>query len=135
MSKHTHALLLGTALLLLAPASVGPTTTNAAAAPSGPQRHAPCQESPAEYRDICEWLGARYAAGGSNNREVRLLNGETVAAANWRIAGVRSHAVLLDKESPRDAALLIQYRDIRMLEGDGSGRTIIHLRRNQERAQ
>jgi hypothetical protein len=133
MSKHTHALLVGTALLLLAPAFAGRATPNAAA-PADPQRHAPCQESPAEYRDICDWLGARYSAGGGN-REVRLLNGETVAAANWRIASVRSHAVFLDKESPRDAALLIQYRDIRMLESDGSGKTIIHLRRDRDRAQ
>lgn len=134
MSKHKHALLLGTALLLLAPAFVGRTTPNAAAAPAGPQKYAPCQESPAEYRDICDWLGAKYSAAGGN-RDVRLLNGDTVAAANWRIANVRSHAVLLEKDTPRDAALLIQYRDIRMLESDGSGKTIIHLRRNQDRAQ
>jgi len=129
MSKHTHALTVGMALLLLAPAFAGRATPNAAAAPADPQRYAPCQESPAEYRDICEWLGARFAAGG--NRDVRILNGDT-GAGFWRIASVRSHAVLLEKDSPRGATLLIQYRDIRMLESEASGRTTIHLRRSRD---
>ena len=130
MSKRIHTLLLGAAVLSAA-AYATPTPSLAAEAPGGgPQATVTCNDTPPEYHEICAWLGGKVR---DDKRAARILHGDT-GSGEWKIVAVRSRAVYLGRDDQKEASLLVHYRDIRMLESDASGKTTIHLRKDQHQA-
>jgi hypothetical protein len=115
-------LLVAAFLLTIAVASRTTPVTVAA------QTTVPCQNAPAEYRDLCLILHGKISE--RRKPEVRIPS-EYPAAGEWKVNGVRAHGVRLAKtESGEGGSLYIQYRDIKMLETEPSGKTVIYLRKD-----
>ena len=122
MRRTMFPILLAAAFLLTV-AVAGRTTPATVAAQGNPQATAP-----AEYRDLCLILHGKISE--RRKPEVRIPS-EYPAAGEWKVNGVRAHGVRLAKtESGEGGSLYIQYRDIKMLETEPSGKTVIHLRKD-----
>ena len=116
------------AAFLLTIALANGTTPGAIEARPAPQATEPCQNAPAEYRDLCLILHGSIAE--RRKPDVRIPP-EYPAAGEWKIIGVRAHGVRLAKtEAGGGGSLYIQYRDIKLLETDAGGKTIIYLRKD-----
>lgn len=126
--RKTMFTLLFVAAFLLTNAFAGRTTPITTAAEGNPQAPVPCQNAPAEYRDLCLILHGKIAE--RRKPDVR-IPADYPAAGEWKVTGVRAHGVRLAKtESGEGGSLYIQYRDIKMLETEPSGKTVIYLRKD-----
>ncbi|MFY9611240.1 MAG: hypothetical protein WAU45_21860 [Blastocatellia bacterium] len=127
MRKTMFTILLVAAFLLTI-AVANRTTPITIAAEGIPKTPVPCQNAPAEYRDLCLILHGKISE--RRKPDVRIPQ-EYPAAGEWKVNGVRAHGVRLAKtESGEGGSLYIQYRDIKMLETEPSGKTVIYLRKD-----
>jgi hypothetical protein len=126
--RKTMFTILPVAALLLIIAAANRTTPITIAAAGSPQTTVPCQNAPAEYRDLCLILNGTIAE--RRKPDVRIPS-EYPAAGEWKVNWVRAHGVRLAKTaSGEGGSLYVQYRDIKMLETEPSGKTVIYLRKD-----